>query len=184
MARWAAIIGARGTGKSSQALAVAGMLRERSIEVGGFLQIGVMDDLGRKSYDLRRLSTGETIPLARPASGTEADGNTSFCSFAFVDASFAAARAWLEEEIPRCGALIVDEVSKLEVGGQGHHEAIRRALSAVEDVVVVLCVRADQLFYVVESFGLDDDAVAVIEVPATEEDLKEFVSMVVASPTD
>lgn len=175
MARWAAIIGARGTGKSTHASHVVELLRARGVRVGGFLQMGVVDELERKSYDLHRLSTGDVLPLARPTTGAEVEGQTTYCSFSFVDDAFERARAWLDEELGRCPVIFVDEVSKLEVSGQGHHAAIRKALAADDATVVVLCVRADQLFYVVEAFGLEDDAAAVLEVPGAEEDVGAFV---------
>jgi nucleoside-triphosphatase THEP1 len=175
MARWAAIIGARGTGKSNHASTVFDLLRDRGVRVGGFLQKGVEDELGRKSYDLHRLSTGEVLPLARPTTGKDVDGQTTHCSFAFVDDAFDTARGWLAEERGKCPILVIDEVSKIEVSGQGHYEAVRQALSGDDETVVVLCIRADQLFYVVEKFDLEDDAVAVLEVPGEPEDVQVFV---------
>lgn len=181
MARWAAISGARGTGKSTHASQIVDILRSRGVRVGGFLQKAVTDELGRRSYDLHRLSTGEILPLARPTTGEEVPGRTTFCSFAFVDDAFVTARDWLVQERGSCPVVVIDEVSKLEVSGQGHHDSIVQALSSEDDTVVVLCARADQLFYVVERFGLEDDAVAVLEVPGSDEDIQAFAEALVAA---
>jgi len=176
MARWAAIIGARGTGKSSHASHVVEQLRARGLTVGGFVQVAVEDELGRRSYDLHRLSTEQVLPLARPTTGREVEGKTTFCSFAFEDGAFAAARQWLDDDFEGCPVIVIDEVSKMEVSGQGHAAGIQKALASPYEAVVVLCVRADQLFYVVEAFGLEDDAVAVLEVPAAATDQAAFAA--------
>ena len=107
-------------------------------------------------------------------------GQTAFCSFLFRDDAFSTARDWLERDARTSDVVVIDEVSKLEASGKGHHDTIRHAL-ALNDVVVVLCIRADQLFYVVERFDLEDDAVAVMEIPADDETVASFVSDVAAS---
>jgi nucleoside-triphosphatase THEP1 len=182
MARWAAIVGARGTGKSTHATRVVELLERRGVRVGGFFQKASEDELGRRSYDLHRLSTGDVLPLARPTTGQEVPGHTTYCSFSFVDAAFVNACRWVEQDIGACPVIVVDEVSKVEVSGQGHHDSIRCALAADDDTVVVLCVRADQLFYVVEKFELEDDAVGVLEVPASEEEILAFEQAIAAGP--
>ncbi len=183
MARWAAIVGARGTGKSTHATRVVELLQRRGVRVGGFFQKATEDELGRRSYDLHRLVTGEVLALARPTTGQELPGHTTYCSFSFVDEAFIKACRWVEQDLGSCPVIIIDEVSKVEVSGQGHHDAIRCALAAGDDTVVVLCVRADQLFYVVEKIELEDDAAGLLEVPASEEDILAFVEAIAPGPT-
>ena len=183
MARWAAIVGARGTGKSTHATRVVELLERRGVRVGGFFQKATEDELGRRSYDLHRLSTGEVLPLARPTTGQEVPGHTTYCSFSFVDAAFKEACRWVEQDLGACPVIVIDEVSKVEVAGQGHHDSIRCALGASDDTVVVLCVRADQLFYVVEKLELEDDAAGLLEVPSSEEEILAFVEAIAPGPT-
>ncbi|HQK20168.1 MAG TPA: nucleoside-triphosphatase, partial [Polyangiaceae bacterium] len=178
MARWAAIVGARGTGKSTHANQVVHLLKRHGICVGGFFQQATEDELGRRSYDLHRLSTGEVLALARPTTGQELPGHTTYCSFSFVDAAFVQARQWVEQELGSHPVIVIDEVSKVEVSGQGHHDAIRCALGASDDTVVVLCIRADQLFYVVEKFELEDEAIGLLQLPASDEDIVAFVTAI------
>jgi nucleoside-triphosphatase THEP1 len=156
----------------------AELLRDKGVRVGGFLQLPREDELGRKWYDLLRLSRGQKMVLAGPASGpaVEEVGKTSLCSFVFHDETFAAAQAWVQEDSATADVLMIDEVSKLEVGGKGHHDAVVTALGAAGASVVVLCIRADQLFYVVDRFGLQDDAVGVLELPADDCSTGQFAS--------
>ncbi len=179
MARWAAVVGAKGKGMSGHASRIVEQLRERGVQVGGFFQKGEEDDIGRRFYNLHRISGKQVVVLARPTSEEEKDGQTTYCSFAFVDSAFDKARKWLLEDLGSCSVVFIDEVSKLESNGQGHAETIKEALASSGNVVVVLCVRADQLFYVVEAFDLEDDAIAILEVPSKSSNESEFVKALV-----
>lgn len=145
MAQWAAIIGTKGIGKSSTSLELARLLRNRHVRVGGFVQQGYLDDLERKCYNLHRLDSAHVVPLARPMTvqqATEPDDQVSVCSLAFDQQAFALARTWIEQDLRTCPVIIIDEVSKLEAIGQGHHDAIVKALEGPPNTVVVLSIRA------------------------------------------
>lgn len=178
MTRWAAIVGARGAGKSTHAAQVAQRLQQLGVRVGGFLQEAHENELEQRSYDLVRFGSGERLALARPGGGNqEVDGRTSYCSYSFSDDAFAAAHGWLREDLQQAAqVIIIDEVSKMEAAGQGHYEAIRTSM-ADDASITLLSIRADQLFYVVEKLGLEDDPVGVLEIPAEAEELDAFAAL-------
>lgn len=153
MKRWALLSGARGTGKSTTARRVAERLAERGVRVSGFYQEGVTEEGIRTAYRLRRIGAEGDLTLARLGSAA-ATGQEAFCSYVFDEGAFAEARRWLDEASSTAEILFIDEVSKLEVAGRGHHDTIVAALGG--DRLVLLAVRADQLFHVMERFGLDE----------------------------
>ena len=181
MAAWALIRGDKGEGKTSQARAVAARLRERGIRVGGFVQQAVQETDGtRVGYDLARIAGGTPIPLARRGKVPQA-GQVGFCSHVFEPSAFVQAREWLREEAPSAEVLIIDEVSRLETASQGHAAAVRFALALPATRVVVLCIRAEQLFAVTEAFLGDSagEAVATLEAAAGEDALAQFAEAVI-----
>jgi nucleoside-triphosphatase THEP1 len=179
MAHWALLVGPKGSGKSNSALELVARLRGAGLRAEGFVQVGWIDDLERKGYDLMRLRSGERVHLARPGS-LEKQGEESFCSFLFHQEAFAIAREWTLHDAPGADVLVVDEVSKLEAAGKGHHEAIAWALGRDDVKVVMTCVRADQLFYVMEKFKLEEEPFTMLELPAQDEETKgAFVDAIV-----
>jgi nucleoside-triphosphatase THEP1 len=158
MKRWALLSGPRGSGKSTTARRAGEALAARGVKVAGFVQEAVDDEEGRAGYLLRRLGHEEALMVARRDSAARAPAEEAFCSFVFDADAFAAARRWLAEDAA-ARVVIIDEVSKLEVAGRGHHDAIAEALSG--DRLVLLAVRADQLFAVMERFGLDEPVAAL-----------------------
>jgi len=179
MARWALLTGPKGSGKSTQALEVVRQLRDAGLRVEGFVQAGTIDELERKGFDLLRLRDEQRLHLARPGS-EEKSGEEAFCSFVFRQSAFDVARSWVLEDGPGADVIVVDEVSKLEAAGKGHHDVISWGLGRDDVRVMMLCVRADQLFYVMEKFRLEEEPFAMIEVPAEGPALREFVEQILA----
>lgn len=155
MTRWALLAGGKGTGKSTRAAAIAEQLAARGLTIAGFVQDAVSEEGERVGYDLRRLCADERLALARRGV-PRAHGEQGVCSYAFSTAAFEAARAWLAAD---ADVLVLDEISKLEVAGGGHHDAVRDALAAPG--LTLLSVRGDQLFAVLERFGLGEPVVAL-----------------------
>ncbi len=178
MARWAVMAGPKGSGKSTHALELTERLRARGLRVAGFVQVAC--DLGddQRGYDLRRLTDAASAALARP-SGVERPGKELFCSWVFDQQAFRTANDWVQRDAVLADVVVVDEVSKLEASGKGHHDIIRWLLARDAPQVVVLCVRSDQLFWVVEKFALEDGLVADVEVPAEEAAKAAFVDAIV-----
>lgn len=168
MARWALLLGPKGSGKSNDALDVIAKLRARGLSAAGFVQVGWTDTLERRGHDLMRVRDGSRMHLARPGT-QEGQGEEAFCSFVFTQAAFDTAREWVTRDGPGSDVVVFDEVSKLEAAGKGHHEAIAWAMGRPDVSVVLTCVRADQLFYVMEKFQLQEEPFAMLEVPCDEE---------------
>jgi nucleoside-triphosphatase THEP1 len=176
------LYGARGAGKTTTVLRLAELLRAEGLRVGGFLQQAVVDDLGRRGYELVHLAgCGQSVSLARPGKASDAEGELTACSFAFSRDAFAAGRAWLREDATRADVLVIDEVSKLEVGGQGHCEALRWALALGGGMLLLLSVRADQLFAVVDKLALYDRIRDHVELPLGDADLADAARRLAAA---
>lgn len=175
MARWALISGEKGHNKSALALELVERLKAEGVRAAGFVQLRHYDESGEKGYQLLRLATGERLVLARGGVAPRDASQEAFCSYAFDNDAFARAHRWLQEDLPAAPLVVLDDISKLEVQGKGHAAALASAL-AQPDKVVLVCARASQLFYVVENFGLGDEPVDALELPADEEAQARFVA--------
>ena len=177
MKPWVLISGVKGAGTSALVQRVAQGLAVAGVPVGGFVQEAVHAHGERVGYRLRRLDTDATFPLARrDERPSDDDGEARACSFVFDPTAFATARRWLADAPPDVGLLVIDEVSKLEVSGRGHHDAVVAALESGRPTL--LAVRADQLFLATERFGLDEPLAALEVGPAV--DLDAFVATLAA----
>jgi nucleoside-triphosphatase THEP1 len=148
---YAIVVAGKGGRRSEVAREVAAALARRGLRVGGFTERSSVSDTGAKSLDLVRVRDGAAVRLAGPAGGP---ADPAACSLSFDRAAFEVARRWIEEDAPSSDVLVVDGLGKLELGGEGHRDAIARALAVAP--LVVLAVRDDQLVYAVEAFGLDE----------------------------
>jgi oligoribonuclease len=174
VARWALIAGPKNSPKTDHALALAQALRSSSVDTGGFLQVKRADGDGGKVYELQRVGRPGRVLLAAERLALPADDQFSYCSLAFRREAFAETHQWLRQDAQGARVLFVGEVSKVEAGGQGHAESFRYALSLPDDVLLVVVVRSDQLFYVMEKFALDDEVVASLELPLAEGAQEQF----------
>jgi nucleoside-triphosphatase len=171
MAKVFLIYGPRGAGKTTTTIKLADELARRGIGVGGYFQRTTSDELDRRGYDLVRFrDRNQTLPLARPG-GVEKPGTSAVCSFSFSQDAFAAGIEWLKQDAQSSQVLVIDELGKLEARGEGHAQALRWALGLGDDEVLLLSVRGDMLFYVVENFGLEGRVAGYMEIPAAPEDL-------------
>ncbi len=179
--RWALISGQRGSDKSGTARRLVAALSAQGLKVAGFTQRRLPSPEGeRKRYLLERIGTGEQVLLADE--GIEGAAQESHCTHAFAKGAFALALGWLREDGPAAQVLMLDDVSKLETQGKGHAPAVRWALEQ-PGRLVVLSVRAKQLFYVMENFGIQDEPVAVLELPADAAEEARFASSVASAVT-
>ena len=183
MARWALISGPKAKERTEQALKLVDELKRVGALVGGFVQIKRIDEDHRKHFDLVDLRSGERAHLAEEAVYAAPGDFVTFCALRFKESAFEQARRWLERDVGEAQVVFVGDISKVEVSGGGHYEATLKALSLPDDKVAVICVRADQLFFVVEKFGLEDNACAVLELPASPEACERFYRDVVAEVT-
>jgi hypothetical protein len=98
----------------------------------------------------------------------------------FRDDSLALVRRWLDEDAARSDVVVRDDV-RLEVQGEGRADRVRFALGFEHAKLVLICVRASSRSNVFESFGLGDDPVAAIELPAEEGADEAFAAQLLAA---
>jgi hypothetical protein len=79
--------------------------------------------------------------------------------------------------------MVMDEISKLEAAAVGHADTLRKALETLR-IPLVLSVRGDQLFYVVEKFRLEDYVAGSLEIPAAQEAIEGFADMIVGAAVE
>ena len=176
MARWALISSEKGQGRASFTLGVVAELRAAGLHVAGFVQRPRTDG-DEKGYELQRLATGERIVLAQGGVAAKGPSQESFCTYAFRNDAFELAFGWIRQDAAAAEVLVLEDVSKLEVQGKGHAASLAWALEQPGKVVLI-SVRASQLFYVVETFGLEGDPVATAELPISDADRAAFVSSI------
>lgn len=175
------VYGPRGAGKTTTVVRLAELLAAQGIAVGGYFQRVTTDDQGRRGYDLVRVADRtQTLALARPGA-VEQPGTSTVCSFAFDQGAFAQGLQWLQRDCASAQVLVLDEISKLEVRGEGHAGALRWCLGLDSTKLLLLSVRGDQLFYVVEAFGLDERIAGYLEIPAGQEAIGEQVRQIKAT---
>lgn len=163
------------TQSASLALSVIGRLDSSGVRTAGFVQRKSRNERGEKRYDLERLHSPDRAVLAIDGVAAKGPNEEFFCSMAVHNDGFVAAGRWIEEDAAGADVLLIDEISKLETAGKGHAATFQRVLQR-DDALVLFCVRASELFYVLERFALPDETmVAAIELPATDEVVGGFV---------
>ena len=111
------ITGGRQSGKSTLAARLVQFLNGRGVPLSGILAIGLWQDDQRQGFDLVDLKTGAKCPLARRQTNS---GGNPITPFQFFDKGIAAgARALDEEHCRDTSVIMVDEVGKLELQGEG-----------------------------------------------------------------
>jgi len=175
MSRWALISAESGTESATLALSVVGRLEASGVRTAGFVQRKSRNERGEKRYDLERLHRPDRAVLAIDGVAAKGPNEEFFCSMAVHNDGFAAAGRWLEEDAAGADVLLIDEISKLETAGRGHSATFQRARQR-DEALVLFCVRASELFYVLERFALPEEAmVAAIELPADDVVVDGFV---------
>jgi nucleoside-triphosphatase THEP1 len=129
--------GPAGGGKTTALRAAAAALRERRIDVAGFLQLPVVESGARVGFVVHDLQSGEECRLAtRAAPGAGQHGT----GFLFDPRGFAVARRALERA-PTGSVVVADEIGPVELRGGGHLPALQRAMVRARPVAVLLGVR-------------------------------------------
>ncbi|MGC4115658.1 MAG: nucleoside-triphosphatase [Myxococcales bacterium] len=181
MVRWALISGESGVENADLALSVVARLESARVRTAGFVQHKWRNESGEKRYELVRLHHDEKTILAVDGVAAKGPNEEFFCSMAFHNEGFDAALRWIREDLAGADLVLLDGISKLEVSGKGHSATLEHALRH-SDALVLICVRASQLSYVMERFALSDEGlVAALELPADESALDGFVGDLRAS---
>ena len=153
--RWALISGARGTRKAAVVQHVVRALAARAVTVGSVTkQTCRMDCV--QGYRALRIGGDATdsVLLGGPPELLPGADAMPFCSIVFERGAFERAAAWIRRAAREADVVVIDEVSKLEVARGGYHDAICDALRG--PALVLLGVRAEQLFHVMERFELGE----------------------------
>lgn len=177
MAHWALVTAEKSEPRARVLLAVAAELATAGIPAGGYVQ-GRGEIEGRGCQTLERVGRRGRATLAVDGVAPKGKGQVGFCTFAFRRRAFATARRWVEQDAARCRALFVDGVGKMEAAGDGHAGTLRWALDH-HDGLLVLGVRASQLFGVIERYGLDPSEALALELPASDAAVRAFVEELV-----
>lgn len=156
--RWALILTPPGQRKSDEVFTVAAALAGRGLRLAGFAQQRRPD--APRRYMLCGLGSDDVpVPIARRG-GTPGPEEEPFCGCVFIPDAFATARTWLARDLPACDVAVLDEISRLEVTGGGHAEAVAEALARAP--LTVLSVRANHLSALMDRFELPEP-LAVLE---------------------
>lgn len=111
------ITGGVQTGKSTLAAALVAFLKAENVSIAGILATGLWKNDRRQGFDLTDLATGTTTSLARRVDIAQ---NTAITPFEFFETGMLAGEKALDAKRTANAAMImVDEVGKLELMGQG-----------------------------------------------------------------
>lgn len=154
--RVAIITGPIMSGKSTLAQRVINELHRRGLAVGGILARSLWNGDDRYGFDLVDLADGSVTPLARKQPAAEAAYPVPFD---FFEAGMAAGRAALvPQKCAACHAVLLDEVGKLELMGQGWAPQISPLLD-LEQTFIMLIVRNYLVDQVINFWSLDNPAI-------------------------
>jgi nucleoside-triphosphatase THEP1 len=153
------VTGPPGGGKTRAATELAGRLRDHGVAVAGFVQPGEVEKHRKVAFAVRDVATGEEAVLARRDPREEGDFGTRF---RFFDVGFDLARKALERAQPG-SILIVDELGPVELRGDGHMPAVRRAVSQAGLAGAVIVVRRTLVPALLAALDATDAVVVDVE---------------------
>jgi len=165
--------GPPGSGKSTAVLSIADRARRAGWRVSGFVQPGRFEDGSKTGFSIHDLGDGSEVELARLVPRHEGQYGTRFV---FSHRGFAAAKRALAR-VRRGDLLVVDELGPLELRGQGHMKAVRRAFAASQLRGVVVVVRQQLVPALLAALRVDDAVVIDVTVAGGEEALGEALGI-------
>ena len=131
------VTGPSSGGKTATVMALVENLRAKDVQVAGFVQPGEMAGERKVGFRLSDVATGEEAVLATLGERSEGDFGTRF---QFSEEGFRLGREALSRTVPD-SVVIIDELGPVELRGQGHMPAVRRALAVPELLAAVIVVR-------------------------------------------
>ncbi len=131
------VTGPSNGGKTETVTAVVERLTKEGVPAAGFVQPGVFEDGRKVGFRLRDVATGEEAPLATRGERSDGDFGTRF---QFSEEGFRLGREALSRTVSE-SVVIVDELGPVELRGQGHMPAVRRALAVPDLLGAVIVVR-------------------------------------------
>jgi nucleoside-triphosphatase THEP1 len=146
-------------GKTTTALELAGRLAGAGHTVVGFIQLGEVVDGRKVGFRVRDLGSGREAGIARRVERGEGDFGTRF---SFDRAGFELARAALAPAAPGV-VVVIDELGPVELRGEGHMPAVRRALAVPGLAGAVLVVRRSLVPALLAALSATDAVVIDVE---------------------
>jgi nucleoside-triphosphatase THEP1 len=131
------LTGETGSGKTTCAAAVVGLLRQRGVKVGGVLATGLLNESRRSGFDITDLSTGRTVPLCREGDAGST-GEQRWGRFTFVREGLELGREALTVRGPSADVVVVDEVGPLELAGGGWAAALDELAGGFRGGILVI----------------------------------------------
>ena len=122
------VTGPSDSGKTEVVTSVAGQLQSVGVDVVGFVQPGELLEGKKVGFRLRDLASGQEAPLASLSERDDGDFGTRF---QFSDEGFRLGREALSRTAPE-SVVIIDELGPIELRGQGHMPAVRKALAVAD----------------------------------------------------
>ena len=147
-------------GKTETVTAIAERMRTEGVPVAGFVQPGEFEDGKKIGFRLRDLATGEEAALATMGDRSEGEFGTRF---QFSEEGFRLGREALSRSGP-ASVVIIDELGPIELRGQGHMPAVRRALAVPDLVGAVIVVRRALVPSLLAELDASDAVVIDVEV--------------------
>lgn len=136
-----AVVGPRGSGKTTTLMQIVDRLKEHGLTVGGVVQPAVFEEGRRSGYLLREVSSGKDRPFATRAARTTKQG----LGFEFVPEAWDRARKCIHQARLNDNVVVVDELGKLEARGQGHALVLKQELEGERARLWLLGARSDGL---------------------------------------
>lgn len=149
---WALLLTPPGQRKHDEVFVIAAALADAGARVAGFAQRRAAE--GGCIYELHCLGRDEPAVSIGRRGRSPGPGEELFCNCVFRPDAFAAARRWLERDLPGCDVAIIDELSKLESTGAGHVASV--SLAVRQAPLTLLSIRADLLAAFMERFELGE----------------------------
>ena len=147
-------------GKTATVTAIAERMRTEGVPVAGFVQPGEFEDGKKIGFRLRDLATGEEAALATLGDRSEGEFGTRF---QFSEEGFRLGREALKQA-GSASVVIIDELGPIELRGQGHMPAVRRALAVPDLVGAVIVVRRALVPSLLAELDASDAVVVDVEI--------------------
>jgi nucleoside-triphosphatase THEP1/energy-coupling factor transporter transmembrane protein EcfT len=153
------VTGPSNSGKTEAVTAVADRLQSSGVRVVGFVQPGEFLEGKKVGFRLRDLATGEEAPLA--SLGERDDGEFG-TRFQFSDGGFRLGREALSRTVQN-SVVIIDELGPIELRGQGHMPAVRKALAVADLGGAMIVVRRSLVPSLLADLDASDAVVIDVE---------------------
>jgi len=153
------VTGPSSSGKTEAVTAVADRLQGADLQVVGFVQPGEFVEGEKVGFRLRDLATGQEAPLASLSERDDGDFGTRF---QFSEGGFQLGREALSRTAPK-SVVIVDELGPIELRGQGHMPAVRKALAVADLGGAMIVVRRSLVPSLLAELDASDAVVIDVE---------------------